>query len=105
MGPEGIHENHDNQLWLDCKNAWLYALKFMTNRRGPYETLASGPFPVSTGNGPQPLPEWAFRGKLGLGFAFALKLPEWLNTNLVTVIGKVRANIFFPCNGPRIWFQ
>src|SRR6218665_2715712 len=32
------------------------------------------------------------------GFAFALKLPEWLNTNLVTV----RANIFFPKWAPNL---
>ena len=48
--------------------------------------------PVSSGIGPQSLPEWAFRALGFGGFAFALKLPELLNTNLPTV----RANIFFP---------
>ena len=35
------------------------------------------------------------------GFVFALKLPEWLNTNLVTVRAKLRQTSSFP-NGPRI---
>src|SRR6218665_1834110 len=37
------------------------------------------------------------------GFAFALKLPEFLNTNLVTVGAKLGQTSSFP-NGPQIWF-
>src|SRR6218665_1817748 len=37
------------------------------------------------------------------GFAFALKLPELLNTNLPTVRAKLGQTSCFP-NGPQIWF-
>src|SRR6218665_1467133 len=37
------------------------------------------------------------------GFAFALKLPEFLNTNLPTVRAKLGQTSSFP-NGPQIWF-
>src|SRR6218665_722862 len=37
------------------------------------------------------------------GFAFALKLPELLNTNLPTVRAKLGKTSCFP-NGPQIWF-
>src|SRR6218665_546945 len=62
--------------------------------------------PVSTGIFPHSLPEWAFRALLYLGFggfAFALKLPELLNTNLPTVRAKLGQTSCFP-NGPQIWF-
>jgi len=36
------------------------------------------------------------------GFAFALKLPELLNTNLVTVRAKLGQTSSFP-SGPQIW--
>src|SRR6218665_1602388 len=60
--------------------------------------------PVSTGIFPHSLPEWGFKQDLGFcGFAFALKLPEWTNTNLLTVRAKLGQTPSFP-NGPRIWF-
>src|SRR6218665_2851941 len=37
------------------------------------------------------------------GFAFALKLPELLHTNLPTVKAKLGQTSSFP-NGPQIWF-
>ena len=49
---------------------------------------------VSTGNGPSHCLNGHLGQDLGFGgFAFALKLPQWLNTNLALT---VRANIFFP---------
>ena len=52
-----------------------------------YFTLPPSLAPVSTGIGPQSLPELGYSGQdLGFGgFAFAPKLPELLNTNLPTV--------------------
>ena len=48
--------------------------------------------PVSTGIFPHSLPEWALGQDLGFGgFAFALKLPELLNINLLTVRAKLEA--------------
>ena len=46
-------------------------------------------------------------GRLGqdlgfVGFAFALKLPELLNTNLAAVRAKLGQRSCFP-NGPKIW--
>jgi len=50
-------------------------------------------FPVSTGIFPIHCPNGRLGQDLGFGgFAFALKLPELLNTNLAAV----RANIVFP---------
>jgi len=36
------------------------------------------------------------------GFVFALKFPEWLNTNLAAVRAKLGQTSCFP-NGPQIW--
>src|SRR6218665_143419 len=63
--------------------------------------------PVSTGIGPQ-APSHCPNGRLGQdlgfgGFAFALKLPELLNTNLPTVMAKLGQTYSF-LNGPQIWF-
>src|SRR6218665_1651945 len=69
-----------------------------------FKAIILNPYPVSTGIGPQSLPEWAFRGRPGLGgFAFALKLPELLSRNLPTVRAKLGQTSSFP-NGPQIWF-
>src|SRR6218665_3108074 len=56
--------------------------------------------PVSTGIGPQSLPERRLGQDLGFGgFAFALKFPELLNTNLAAVRAKLGQTSCFP-NGP-----
>src|SRR6218665_2615058 len=53
--------------------------------------------------GPSHCPNGLLGQDLGFGrFAFALKLPEWLSTNLVTVRAKLGQTSSFP-NGPRIW--
>src|SRR6218665_256756 len=60
--------------------------------------------PVNTGIFPHSLPEWAFRARPDFGgFAFALKLPELLHTNLPTVKAKLGQTSSFP-NGLQIWF-
>src|SRR6218665_2888154 len=51
-------------------------------------------------------PSHCLNGHLGQdlgfgGFVFALKLPKWLNTNLLTVMAKLGQTPSFP-NGPRI---
>src|SRR6218665_792716 len=57
-------------------------------------------YPVSTGIGPQSLPERRLGQDLGFGgFAFALKFPELLNTNLAAVRAKLGQTSCFP-NGP-----
>src|SRR6218665_404512 len=60
--------------------------------------------PVSTGIGPSHCQNGRLGKDLGFGgFAFALKLPELLNTNLPTVSAKLGQTSSFP-NGPQIWF-
>ena len=55
------------------------------------------------GLGPIHCPNGRLGQDLGFGgFAFALKLPELLNTNLPTVRAKL-GQTSFP-NGPQIWF-
>src|SRR6218665_1596708 len=54
--------------------------------------------------GPSHCPNGRLGQDLGFGgFAFALKLPELLNTNLPTVRAKFGQTSSFP-NGPQIWF-
>ena len=62
----------------------------------------------STQSAPELGPSHCPNGRLGQdlgfgGFAFALKLPELLNKNLLTVRAKLGQTYSFP-NGPRIWF-
>src|SRR6218665_2036055 len=54
--------------------------------------------------GPSHCPNGRLGQDLGFGgFAFVLKLPELLNTNLPTVRAKLGQTSSFP-NGPQIWF-
>src|SRR6218665_1476947 len=54
--------------------------------------------------GPSHCPNGRLGQDLGfVGFAFALKLPELLNTNLPTVRAKLGQTSSFP-NGHQIWF-
>src|SRR6218665_1225795 len=73
-------QGEDNEDFILQRNHTLHTSK------APPESQA----PVSTGILPKSLPKWAFRVGLGFGgFEFALKLPELLNTNLVTVRAKL----------------
>src|SRR6218665_3208659 len=59
-------------------------------------------YPVSTGIFPIHCPNGRLGQDMGFGgFAFALKLPELLNTNLATVRAKLGQTSCFP-NGPQI---
>src|SRR6218665_1683894 len=90
LGPLGLQVREidwDDQLWR--------SQDFMMGRVCPS--------PVSTGIGPSHCPNGRLGQDLGFGgFAFSLKLPELLNTNLQTVRAKLGQRYSFP-NGPQIW--